>query len=285
MNSGDRIGFGCVQLSSFRSASQALKSLKSAFDQGIRWFDTAPLYGQGYSELLLGKFLKSLPASERRAVLVTSKFGLGPSTRPKLPPEIALPLNHIRKTIQLNQTTQTKTSKAENLHFEHPKPAPKAHRRIDVNYLKQQFRGTCERIGLDHFHGYLGHELLPAFLTEEAMAFLQSLKHSGRIQEIGIGVAAHHILHAKTDAFAGIDLLQYNGNDPATSLQLMERFPNHRHIHHSILKAAPHLSANPEERLRQHAQNFPEARIIFSSSKTAHIQTNARAITESHAPD
>lgn len=46
--------------------------LESAFDLGIRMFDTAPSYGS--SEKRLGEFLKSLTSSQRKEVFVATKF-------------------------------------------------------------------------------------------------------------------------------------------------------------------------------------------------------------------
>jgi len=55
--------------------SEAIALLESAFDLGIRYFDTAPSYGDGVSERRLGQFLKHMPAGERSQVTVATKFG------------------------------------------------------------------------------------------------------------------------------------------------------------------------------------------------------------------
>ncbi len=57
------------------SESEALALLESAFDLGIRYFDTAPSYGDGVSEQRLGQFLKRMPAEQRSQVTVATKFG------------------------------------------------------------------------------------------------------------------------------------------------------------------------------------------------------------------
>jgi D-threo-aldose 1-dehydrogenase len=43
---------------------QALQVIEHAWDAGIRFFDTAPLYGHGLAELRLGRFLPSKPRDE-----------------------------------------------------------------------------------------------------------------------------------------------------------------------------------------------------------------------------
>ena len=57
------------------SESEAIALLESAFDLGIRYFDTAPSYGDGVSEERLGRFLKRMPAGQRSQVTVATKFG------------------------------------------------------------------------------------------------------------------------------------------------------------------------------------------------------------------
>ena len=57
------------------SEREAIALLESAFDVGIRYFDTAPSYGDGVSERRLGRFLKRMPAGQRSQVTVATKFG------------------------------------------------------------------------------------------------------------------------------------------------------------------------------------------------------------------
>lgn len=55
------------------SESNAQAFLESAFELGIRFFDTAPAYG--LSEKRLGTFLKNLTPEQRNKVTVATKFG------------------------------------------------------------------------------------------------------------------------------------------------------------------------------------------------------------------
>ena len=50
-------------------------AIHAAIDHGINWVDTAPFYGAGHSEEVVGRALKNLTASRRP--LVFTKFGLG----------------------------------------------------------------------------------------------------------------------------------------------------------------------------------------------------------------
>jgi aryl-alcohol dehydrogenase-like predicted oxidoreductase len=55
------------------SEAEAINFLHSAYDLGIRFFDTAPSYG--LSEQRLGLFLESLTDEQRKEVRVATKFG------------------------------------------------------------------------------------------------------------------------------------------------------------------------------------------------------------------
>ncbi len=52
---------------------EAIKAIRSAYDQGVTSIDTAPVYGQGASEEIVGKAIKDLP---RDNVQILTKFGL-----------------------------------------------------------------------------------------------------------------------------------------------------------------------------------------------------------------
>jgi aryl-alcohol dehydrogenase-like predicted oxidoreductase len=55
--------------------AQSVDALQMAVDHGINWVDTAPIYGSGHSEEVVGRAVKQLPTSRRP--LIFTKFGLG----------------------------------------------------------------------------------------------------------------------------------------------------------------------------------------------------------------
>ena len=61
---------------------QSIEAIHAAVDHGVTWIDTAPIYGSGRSEEIVGRAVKQLPPSSRP--LIFTKFGLGAdSTAPK----------------------------------------------------------------------------------------------------------------------------------------------------------------------------------------------------------
>ena len=53
----------------------SIGAIHAAIDHGINWVDTAPIYGSGHSEEIVGRALKAIDGSRRP--LVFTKFGLG----------------------------------------------------------------------------------------------------------------------------------------------------------------------------------------------------------------
>ncbi len=53
----------------------SIQAIHAAVDHGVNWIDTAPIYGSGHSEVVVGRAIKALPAARRP--LVFTKFGLG----------------------------------------------------------------------------------------------------------------------------------------------------------------------------------------------------------------
>jgi D-threo-aldose 1-dehydrogenase len=69
------LGFGSTRLGNrFRSIAEeeAAATVDAAWQQGIRYFDTAPLYGAGLSEMRLGR---ALAKHKRDEYVVSSKVG------------------------------------------------------------------------------------------------------------------------------------------------------------------------------------------------------------------
>ncbi len=81
-NSGfeiSRIGLGTWAVGGHMWGGQndtnSIDAIHAAIDHGINWIDTAPIYGSGHSEEVVGRAIKQLPASKRP--LIFTKFGLG----------------------------------------------------------------------------------------------------------------------------------------------------------------------------------------------------------------
>jgi len=67
-----QVGFGCSALLGRSGRTESLRALAAAWDEGIRFFDTARAYGYGESETLLGEFLQG----RRGQAVIATKFGI-----------------------------------------------------------------------------------------------------------------------------------------------------------------------------------------------------------------
>ena len=54
----------------------SIRALHTAIDAGVTLIDSAPTYGIGHSERIVGRALAALPASTRDSIVVATKFGL-----------------------------------------------------------------------------------------------------------------------------------------------------------------------------------------------------------------
>ena len=69
------LGMGCASFGSRVGKVQARKVLEASFDAGVNFYDTAPLYGEGDSEVILGRTF----ASRRDRVVISTKVGWLPN--------------------------------------------------------------------------------------------------------------------------------------------------------------------------------------------------------------
>ncbi len=78
-----RLGFGCLQLGGHGwgkySIDEASKALSLALEKGITFFDTAPIYGLGQSEEILGSIIRG----RRNEIVLATKAGLRWEEKPR----------------------------------------------------------------------------------------------------------------------------------------------------------------------------------------------------------
>jgi D-threo-aldose 1-dehydrogenase len=158
------LGLGCAPIGNmFESLSDddAVAVVHAAYANGIRYFDTAPLYGHGLSERRLGAALKTLPRDE---VVVSTKVG-----RLLVPDE---PGGAKDATI-----------------FE---SVPAVHPVFDFSArgVEESLAASLERLGLDRVDIVLVHD--PDDHAEEALAgafpVLRRWREEGVVDKIGAGM-------------------------------------------------------------------------------------------------
>jgi len=168
------IGFGCVRLTSNYTKKQALRNLETAYENGIRHFDVAPLYGFGLAEGMLGDFVKN----KRDTVTITTKFGI-------------LANNSVLKNLFLQNIIRTayRTIKKSKLKSTTQSLAsgtmtPKD---FSISNAEKSLNNSLRELKTDYIDYYVMHEaLIPEANKEELIYFLDNKKKEGIIKEFGI---------------------------------------------------------------------------------------------------
>ena len=184
------LGFGAAPIGNLyraRSDAEVEALLESAWAAGLRYFDTAPLYGFGLSETRLGRFLQTKPRAE---FVVSTKVGR------LLTPNAGW---HEQRNAFIDAAP-----------FE---PV------YDYSYdgVMRSIEESLARLGLDeidialmHDIGAVTHGAAHPQVMKEAMQggyrALDTLRNEGRLRAIGIGVnewqvCAEAMNHGRWDAF------------------------------------------------------------------------------------
>ena len=264
------LGFGGAALTSMKAYNDVTNLLNLAYDNGIRHFDTAPLYGKGYSEVIYGKWLKD----KRQAITITTKFGLGDNyTTNKIPVQLLLPLNYHLKNLK-NALKKPSTATPNYTNY-----TPIPHRKIRKQQIEASFADSLKRLKTDYIDYYLLHEGLPHFLTDDAFKYLLDLKQAGRVRFIGIGSNVLDIKGLTKDAVENWDILQYEGDNPTYISDITATFPNKIHFHHSCIKNVRAEDAEDRvgRQLAQSALHNPNGKIIFSTRHPQYLRNNIHA--------
>jgi D-threo-aldose 1-dehydrogenase len=223
-----KLGFGTSGImGSCVTQSGRLRLLDEAFDLGITHFDTAPLYGFGMAESLLGRFARS----RRVSISITTKYGLLPPrvpgpARPLVPlarivyRQLVLPLRGwLRRRPGMNatplpsgQAARGAISKASDGMLT-PGPvvgAPTIPVRQGPPFTPAAITAGLERslrnLGTDYIDYFLLHECGPEDLQDDVIATLEELVLAGKIRRYGLGTGRRQTLQIleQRSGFAGV---------------------------------------------------------------------------------
>ncbi|MBO6508815.1 MAG: aldo/keto reductase [Roseibium sp.] len=129
--------------------TRSIEAIQASIDEGISLIDTAPAYGQGLAEEIVGKALKG----RRDKVVLATKCGL---------------VWHTRKG---------------NHFFDYDgKPV---HRYLGKDAIVYEVEESLKRLGTDYIDHYITHWQDPTTPIDETMAALEQLKSHGKIRSIG----------------------------------------------------------------------------------------------------
>lgn len=177
----DRLGFGAASLGNLLGVvddAQAHAALTTAWDAGIRHFDTAPHYGLGLSERRLGAFLATKPRDE---FVLTTKVG---------------------RLLVDNPAGAGALDLGESFHV------PATLRRewdFTASGVDRSLDSSLERLGLDHVDAVYLHDperTGDPDILDVAVPAIAALRESGRVHAVGIGSMTAATIEAALDTGA-----------------------------------------------------------------------------------
>jgi aryl-alcohol dehydrogenase-like predicted oxidoreductase len=162
-----RLGFGCARLHAGFAEKQSRHLLDAAHDAGIRYFDTARMYGSGEAEGVLGRFLRG----RRQDVVLTSKAGI-------LPPQGLMANRWCRRAMKLAGLALPALV---------PAAAKPRFGMFDPNTLRRSLATSLRQLRTDRLDALLLHEVdLPDLADGAVLAWLDELAAAGTIGAYGI---------------------------------------------------------------------------------------------------
>lgn len=227
------LGMGTGRLMGATSLRESLALLETAFDAGIRHFDTAPSYGAGQSESCLGAFL-SRHCGE---VTTTTKFGIPP---PRHQGVITVARGIVRPLLAHIPGLKARLQRAQQAVL-----ANRSGRIYSVEGARETLDNSLRALKVDRIDVWLLHEAGPEDLENPALLrFMEDSVRDGKIGAFGVGSDANKIaaVFARHPDYCPVIQCEW---DP---LLPKDRFHGHFTIYHNVFRNWP---AKLSERFKQ----------------------------------
>lgn len=169
------LGFGTGFLHHAGDRATAVRLVKRAYDEGVRWFDTARLYGEGRCEGIVGEALKSV----RSELILVTKVGILPPAR-----DLGTRIN-AKSAAMLRRFPQLRARVPEPV-VQHPVFGV-----FDAVRMRQSLETSLRQLRTDHVDLLLLHECTPEDLRrDEVRAFLDQTLQQGKVRAWGVAPCA-----------------------------------------------------------------------------------------------
>ena len=153
------------------STSESIKTIQAAIDEGINLIDTAPAYGFGVAEEVVGKAIQG----QRDKVVISSKCGLDWDNK--------------RGTFVLHESDRD------------------IYRYLGREFLREELENSLRRLKTDYIDVYYTHWQDETTPLSEVMETLQQFKKEGKIRAIGASNVTVETLK-EYQALGGVDVGQ-----------------------------------------------------------------------------
>ncbi len=168
-----RLGFGCAGLMQSPSGRHRQRLLAEAFEQGIRHFDVARMYGLGAAERELGLFARG----RREQIAIVTKFGIEPAGAAGRLARLQAPARAVVARFPALRQAIKRRSNA--LHQAH---------RYDPATARASLATSLRELGTDYVDALLIHDPAPdsPIDMDELGAALEDLRDTGSIRAWGL---------------------------------------------------------------------------------------------------
>jgi aryl-alcohol dehydrogenase-like predicted oxidoreductase len=295
-----RLGLGTSGLTSRLTRRESERVLATAFDGGIRYFDTARMYGEGEAERVLGQHL----AGRRSKFVIASKAGILPAKRSAVRGAIY----RAAKTIYQHLPLARGAVAARARHFiPPPTPGPATFGVFTVPEIRRSLETSLRELKTDYLDVFLLHECQVSDIrSDDLLSFLDTAKAEGKIRHFGTATAFGTTLDIARAYPRYTSIAQFASNvwepnactlrDEAINLtithsalggrfhELMARLSVDENLRHqwSCLAGVDAGDRNALGRLfLAYAVNEnPDGLVLFGSSRPEHIKANIRSLTD-----
>jgi aryl-alcohol dehydrogenase-like predicted oxidoreductase len=259
--STSRLGFGTSGLHQLLRSRARQDLLATAFDVGVRHFDTSPYYGHGIAERELGKFTRH----RRGQMLIATKFGIGAN------PIFAKFPWLMYAQLSLNAAQRKVTNRNRfllKIRHDHGARAARAS-------LEQSLRA----LRTDHVDIYFLHDPNVARLhdSDDLILTLEKLREEGKTRYVGLAGSARDCIDVAR-RFPGLaQIMQIGAAGGGHDLNMVRDagLPCHTSYGHFRDKEGS-LKALLQDAIEQNASGV----ILFSSRRAARIAELARHLDE-----
>jgi hypothetical protein len=264
MTSISQLILGCHSIASLPSRRQALGLLKSAWNLGVRHFDTAPIYSQGYSEALLGQAFHGLDDAK-----ITTKAGLYSIPSLILPVGLAMRLNALRSLVQ--RPVSSLPSASSEFSDEPNDFSP-----------SNQLIASLARLQRTDVDVLLLHEIFPWMCPPALIDQLCALVSNRLVSRLGYGGEySNNFLEQSLPPWINVMQIPFP-REECLLRQLCEWIERHSEIEVRLFGLFRH--DNPDcraERLKLASallQQYPNLRLLFSCRSQHRLEANLRIL-------
>ena len=167
----------------------SVKAIQTAVEQGIRWIDTAPIYGLYHSETVVGEALKHI---DRDKVVLSTKCGL----------------EWRHETPVLHKVVD----------------GTAVYRDLSAQSIIEDVEDSLRRLGTDHLDVLYTHWQSPdlgLYPLEETVEAMMKLKEQGKIRAIGASNVTADLIRATAGTASWMSFRKVQPADPPHRKQLL----------------------------------------------------------------